>query len=382
MIKKIAIVLPEFSPEKIINVPWRQTFELATRLNKKGIETAIVTSSFSEQKFENIPIIEIDENPIRKLSKVSIEKIISFSPDIIYWIGNTYSGRYLKQNKFNVPLVLQISTMHILSDELKNFDVNEILKDHVLQLFTSFYPFYKVVSSLNGQNISKIISTSKTITDRLVKLGINESKIITSPLFFENDLPKIEHMQEIKNIICYTGPLNSIRGSTIILEAISILKKKNVDVKLLFLLRTTKKQDKIDLENFAKKMGISYTIEIVAKMLTREELASYFAKSGIIAIPTKFVWNEPPLTILEAMNLGKPVITTDVCGIPEIVSGHAITVSPSADEFASKIEFLLKNEAKKNELATSAKKYTQSLQNWDNMTDWTLDTLQKIVEQK
>ena len=78
MIKKIVIVAPEFSKGKILNVPWKQVFELATRLNKRGIKTAIATSNCKDE-FENIPIINLNEPiAIRKLSDDSINKIKLF----------------------------------------------------------------------------------------------------------------------------------------------------------------------------------------------------------------------------------------------------------------------------------------------------------------
>ena len=55
--------------------------------------------------------------------------------------------------------------------------------------------------------------------------------------------------------------------------------------------------------------------------------------SDIIVIPTKYVHNEPPLVILEAMNLGKAVITTNVCGLPEIVKDNGFLVEPNSKSF-------------------------------------------------
>jgi glycosyltransferase involved in cell wall biosynthesis len=53
-----------------------------------------------------------------------------------------------------------------------------------------------------------------------------------------------------------------------------------------------------------------------------------------------------PLTVLEAMAAGKPIITTRVGGIPEIMKDgrNGILVEPEPDQLARAIEFLLDNE--------------------------------------
>ena len=187
MIKKIAIIAPEFTEKKILNVPWRQMFEIGKFLSTKNIETVIFTEKKCPNKIENISIVKLNEKIIRELSNESKRKIESIKPDLMYWMGNTFSGLYMNKNKFKIPLIMHISSVHLINKELKNFSLKEILINHKLWLLTSFYPMYKIVSKLNHQNITAIISSSETISKRLEKVGVKNSKISTSPLFFESN---------------------------------------------------------------------------------------------------------------------------------------------------------------------------------------------------
>jgi len=281
MIKRVVIISPEFTKEKILHVPWRQMFELASRLNKRGIETAILTSQYFDTKIDNVTILNLNQKKIHELTNDSKKKIDSFSPDLIYWMGNSYSGQYINSKSFDIPIIVHISTVHMLWNELKFLSISEVLKNYRLQLLTSFYPFRKIVSKLNNNSIVSIISSTKTISQRLVQLGVNHSKIITSPLFFEPSfIPKESNFKK-SFTICYAGPYDSVRGSQIILNAIEILKRKNINVKLLFLLRSYNlPKEKLLLDKLCKKKGISNCVKIVAGILTPSQVFDYINSCG------------------------------------------------------------------------------------------------------
>jgi phosphatidyl-myo-inositol dimannoside synthase len=384
MIRKIAIIAPEFTEKKILNVPWRQMFEIAKFLSTKNIEAVIFTEKECPTKIENISIIKLNEKIIRELSDESKMKIESIKPDLIYWMGNTFSGIYMSKNKFKIPLIMHISSVHLINKELRNFSLKEIFTNHKMWLFTSFYPMYRIVSKLNHQNITAIISSSKTISERLEKVGVNNSKINTSPLFFESNF-KLEKNSENEEIfsICYAGPVDTIRGTDLVLKTIKILKDQRKNVKLNFLLRTfEKEQDTKKIQTLAIKYKIEDMINIESGILKPEQVREYFSKSHVILLPTKFVWNEPPVTILEAMGIGKVVVTTNVCGLPEMVKGNAILVKPNSNEIAKKIQYLMENKEQIHELEIKAENYVKSLPNWKSLGEWTLKIFQKIIDGK
>jgi len=263
--------------------------------------------------------------------------------------------------------------------EFKNMSMKEIWSKHRIQFLTSFFPFNRIVKKLNDQRITAIISANKTITNRLISLGVDKKKIKTSELFFD---PVFKNDIAIKEeeMITYAGPIETLRGSEIALETIKILKEKGRNIKLLFLLRSYESErEKSILEKKCKKLKIQNNVKIVAGILQPNELRDYFLKSRIIIIPTKYVWNEPPVTILEAMGLGKVVVTTNVCGIPEMVDNHAILVSPNAQDFANEIEKIFDNKDKLREIGNKSMKYVQGLKNWESLGQWTLETMEKVI---
>lgn len=385
LIKKILVICPQFNEEYKNYQPWKQIFFLGKELIKKNVDFAIGTEATEQQQIDGVPILNFTQKNLRKLSKTSKDKIIRFNPDIIYWVGNPLSGFYIKKNKINnIPIVLFVSTVHPLWNDIKHLSIKEIFQLNFLNFFTAFFPFYKIVKSLNHQNISGIVVSNNTIKTRLKELGVNQNKIVVSPFFFETDITFNMDFDYEKTTftICYLGPNNTIRGIDIVLDIIKKFKKENMPIQAQILLRTTNTTEKDILEQKCKQKQIDDVVEINAGLLERELLFKKIASSHVVIFPTKLVWNEPPLSILEAMSLGKTVITSNVGGLPELVNHYGFVVSPKTESFFSVLKHLSKNRHKIIDSGKKAKNYSQSLKKWNEMADWTLQILNEFSFKK
>lgn len=383
MLKRVLAISPEFNEEFVLYQPWRQIHELGVRMNKKGIEFVIGTNTTNEDEINGLKILKLKQKNLRVLSKPSKEKISQLNPDIIYWQGNPLSGIYIKKNKIdNIPIILYISTVHMLWKEIKNLTLKEILQSNLLNFLTAFSPFKKLVCDLNHKNITGIIVSNNTIKERLLQLGVKNDKIITAPLCFEADFIKLNQKNDINKpfTICYLGPSPSIRGTDILLDVVEMFKKNNLTIHLDFLLRSTNpEKEKIFFTEKCNKKGISELVTIKAGILDRYTISKEIMNSDVVVIPTKFVWNEPPLAILEAMMLGKAVVTTNVCGIPELITNNGFTVNPNKLSFYECLKMLYDNPKLREEVGNRAKEFTQSLPGWDEMTNWTINILESFA---
>lgn len=386
MIKKILIISPEFNEEFVLYQPWRQIFELGISMKRKGLDFTIGSNSTNKNEIKELKILYLDQKELRVLTSDSKNKILQIKPDVILWMGNPLSGKYLKKNFFeDIPIVLYISTIQMTWKEIKNLTIKEIFQSNFVNFLTSFPPFSNLVKNLNHNNISGIITANQTIKNRLISLGVIEHKIKVTPLCFESNFnhKSIQHMSTSTKTftICYLGPIFSIRGVDLLLDVVALLKKSNFLIHLDFLLRTTTiQEDKSNLIEKCKSRGILDLVKIDAGILDRKFVFETILNSDAVVLPTKFVWNEPPLAILETMILGKPVITTNVCGLPELVEGRGIILNPDKKSFHDEIIKLANDRKKLSSIGEKGMEFVKSLPGWDYLADWFIATLEQFLQ--
>lgn len=105
----------------------------------------------------------------------------------------------------------------------------------------------------------------------------------------------------------------------------------------------------------AKGFGISSSVSFLGTT-TRGELGTYLRSADIFVLPT--LWEGFPMTILEAMSYGVPVIASSVGGIPEIVdeSVGALVDKNNIKGFTDKLSFLILNKEEREKRGQNARK--------------------------
>ena len=94
---------------------------------------------------------------------------------------------------------------------------------------------------------------------------------------------------------------------------------------------------------------------VLAGSLPYEEALKLMASADIFVLPS--VYDQLPIVILEAMALGKPVVATNVCGIPEVIEDAktGLLVKPSdVDSLAETILRLIENPELRERLSQEA----------------------------
>ena len=105
----------------------------------------------------------------------------------------------------------------------------------------------------------------------------------------------------------------------------------------------------------AKGFGISSSVSFLGTT-TRGELGTYLQSADIFVLPT--LWEGFPMTILEAMSYGVPVIASSAGGIPEIVdeSVGALVDKNNIKGFTDKLSFLILNKEEREKRGQNARK--------------------------
>jgi glycosyltransferase involved in cell wall biosynthesis len=171
------------------------------------------------------------------------------------------------------------------------------------------------VNDLTGCNkkINKFIAPTNAVKEVMVQKGISADKIEIIENFISKQFENLEPCYENKNYFLFSGRLYNFKGLNVLFEAIKELPKE-----IEFHIAGTG-----PLENELKEICKINKLDNVKFLgfLSRNDLIEEYKYCRALIVPS--IWFEIfGLIIIEAMSLGKPVIASNIGGIPEIVENN------------------------------------------------------------
>ena len=320
-------------------------FELAELMKKKGHEVAF----FSMEDEKNIKtgdkeyfVKKIDLNTSSKLKaldviyskeneKKMIEAIEDFKPDIVH-VNNfqrQLSASIIKAtNKKNIPIVFTAHDMQaicpasamlyegrICEDCIKKgykacIEKNCIKKSKLKSILGVMEAKYYRINKIY-KKIDYIIAPSEFIKLQLIKGKLEYKKMQTLHNFVINEEDKSNKI--IGDYAFYFGRLSIEKGILNLIEAI-----KNIRNGKLIIAGDGPEKDKII--EFIKENKLEDRVRLVG-YLNQKEIRNYIRNSRFVVVPS--IWYENcPYSILETMEIGKPIIGSQIGGIPELIENE------------------------------------------------------------
>lgn len=160
----------------------------------------------------------------------------------------------------------------------------------------------------------KLIAVSENSAQKLRKLAPkNEIEIIvnaidTKPFSFSTD--RFAERDEFVRIL-FVGAMGKLKGETDLANAIKLIAAKHPNLRVSFLGFGGE-----NLQKYCAEIRIENLIEFVGAVSLEERL-KFFEKADIFALPTYA--EAMPLSVIEAMAAGLPIVSTKVGGIPELI---------------------------------------------------------------
>lgn len=180
-----------------------------------------------------------------------------------------------------------------------------------------------------------------------------------------------------KKVIIYTGRLTELKGVHYLISALGQLKRMRND----WVCWIVGEGDKYTwLKARSEKLGLESEVEFLGK---RDDVPYLLSISDIFVFPS--LLENQPLSVIEAQIARKPVIVSDVGGLPEIVE-HDVTgiITPARDvkSLCQQINYLLTHEKYRETLGSNAQKW--GLVHWslDNAVKSILEVYQSAISKK
>jgi glycosyltransferase involved in cell wall biosynthesis len=198
--------------------------------------------------------------------------------------------------------------------------------------------------------------------DLLINDGIEERKIhkVTYPCIASKFLERLSFKREHASsfTILYIGRIAYRKGIHILLEALPNIIEYSGDVVALIAGPKEEEYYKkllqlVDVLNLRKYV-------ILKQALSEQEKYEYMRSCQVFVSPS--IRDYTPVTLIEAQAFGKPVVSTRVGAIPEIVNkGHTgLLVAPkNAKELAEAIKWLILNENERRSMGLNARRWVK-----------------------
>jgi len=248
----------------------------------------------------------------------------------------------------------------------KKYDVPYVLKaGGSLPRITEHKGLKRLFDILFGYDLlrdaEKTIARNEREFEQYRIMGVNEDKIEILPVGINlteyDNLPEKGAFRrkyllgENEKLILYLGRIHRIKGLDLLVKAFAGLLKEFDNARLVIVgpddgfLST--------LKNLVQDLKIGDKVLFTGPLYERDKLEAY-VDADVYVLPS--IYETFPSTVLEAWACGTPVITTDRCGLADIVSKVGFVVKYDIEQIQNAIFEILSDDKLGKRFGTGSKK--------------------------
>ena len=369
---RILHVIPVFSPPRLLGGSQRVAYLLSKGLVQKGHEVVIYTSDMKNLK-ERIGKFTEEINGVSVVHFKNVSLFLSSKTMLIITLGMIKSLEMDMKNFDVIHLheARSFQDVAVWRIALKK-KVPYIVQPHgnVSKHFGGFSR--KIYDELFGKRVlrdaSKVIVASRAEALDCMRFGVNSKKIevIPNPIDIEEfNNPTIKgtfkQKYDIKSnskVILFMGRIHPIKGVDILIHAFNnLMKVSKVNATLVV--------SGPDDGYMAKcvKMVATYKLKNViftGQLEDKERICAYY-DADVLVLPSRY--ESFSMTVLEAYASGKPVVTSRVGGLKDLVINRktGLLVEPeNMSELSEALSSMLSNKEKAEKMGLVAKEFVKN----------------------
>lgn len=363
---KIAILVYLFPPKWLAGTEIA-TYNLADHLARRGHEVHVITSHDA-----GLPEFS-DENGFY-IYRIEWPKI-RFIGMIIFWLKIYQKLRTIKPDVFHAQSVLSGIPAWAAKKFLK---IPYVVWGQGSDIYLPDR-FTRLTSKFILQNADAVLALTQNMKQKMKQIYDRDISIVPNGI----DLEKFKIPSESKKgrdakTIVFVGRLHPVKGVRYLLQAMKIVHAEMPDAKLILV---GDGEERENLESLTNSLGIRECVEFAGKV-PHERIQDYMNQAEVFVLPS--LSEGFPVTILEAMACGLPIVATNVRGIPNIVeegvNGYLVNVK-SPDEMAERILFLLQNDEMRERMSANNREKVE-LFAWDKIAIRVEDEYQQVITRR
>lgn len=182
---------------------------------------------------------------------------------------------------------------------------------------------FRAIETVLGRFTDSLVAVSPEVRDELVSMGVAPASRFTvvrlgielePRVRCEDDPSALRHRYGIgldRFVVGWFGRMTAVKRTEDLLDALAALRERGIDALLLLVGDGT---DRERLEQLAHGRGLAKSCLFVGY---QEDVAPWYAMCDAVVLTSA---NEgTPVTIIEALAAGRPVVATNVGGVPDVV---------------------------------------------------------------
>ncbi|AGB42258.1 glycosyltransferase [Halobacteroides halobius DSM 5150] len=256
--------------------------------------------------------------------------------------------------------VKKICTRHMLLNS--NSGLKKIASKFIGKMATKYIDKVIVISNYHKNELLENDFCNEEKIE-VVYNGINTNHFTPKPFNIEDNITRITQISR----------LEPHKGHLDLISAFERVYMDNKNIRLLIV--GTGSQEK-KLKRIVRDRNLEESISILG---FRKDIKAILNKTDIFVLPS---YDEGfPLSILEAMSMGVPIISTNIAGIPEMIEENksGFLIKPGdINNLKAKIELLINDLKLRKQMADCCMNKSRQLFDVSNMVSNTLEALKRI----
>ncbi|MFI3236457.1 MAG: DUF1972 domain-containing protein [Lachnospiraceae bacterium] len=230
--------------------------------------------------------------------------------------------------KYNVPIVYTAHELKMICPNYKMLVQNKVceqckggkyrhcllnkcVKESYLKSLIATIEGYVHAIRKTYDNIGMVIAPSEFYRNKFVDFGVDAERIVHIDNFLDTDAKSCNTREDRQGYLLYFGRLSEEKGVLLLLEA---MKDKEYPLYII----GSGVQEKA-LKQYAEEQNLQNVHFLGFR--TGQDLVDFVGNARAVILPS--IWYENgPYTAIESLQLGVPIIASDMGGIPELVDGN------------------------------------------------------------
>ncbi|MEN8132682.1 MAG: glycosyltransferase family 4 protein [Pseudomonadota bacterium] len=343
----------------------RPVLQMAMRLQQRGHGVRVLSTALSpsRQRYHqalastsSVPV-ERPFDSLRQALFVSrpIHELIEWC-DVLHELSPYGTGLLLAGRKFRVPRVITVATS--LRIQLKDFlavagwDIRRWVQARHLIHAVAPDILYRVLL----RRADAVICWSDYVNRQLHTIGVPDHRVHRIPVaVYPTRFPQPPGLRrhEGEPAFLYLGPLTRIRGADDLIRAFADFYETMPSARLIIADRgadvlseeVLHRRGRRYYQQLCSSLGISHAVKWIG---FQEDMAGTIRGADAVVLPFRLAlgYSQPPLSVLEAMALGKPVISTSCGCLPELIESgvNGLLVPPGDIPSLTRAMYRIANE--------------------------------------